>query len=81
MGRYDGEDYEVKPPCPRFEDHNWAMNGHCWRCGWTRRELERSAQPNPVRPVDVCPNRDQHQWVRGQRCDACGTYFRGDPMG
>ena len=38
MGRYCGEDYDDLPPC-RPGEHNWAMNGTCWKCRATRDQV------------------------------------------
>jgi hypothetical protein len=43
MGRYDGEDYEVRPAC-RPDAHDFAMNGNCWKCRRNRDTLIRDAQ-------------------------------------
>jgi len=31
MGRYDGEDYATRPPCPEGQ-HQRAFNGSCYVC-------------------------------------------------
>ena len=38
VGRYDGEEYEYRPPC-RPDRHDFAMSGKCWRCGHSRDDL------------------------------------------
>lgn len=38
MGRYDGEYYEEGPECTP-EDHDFAMNGNCYKCRRDRSTL------------------------------------------
>lgn len=42
MGRHAGEDYETQVPCSP-EKHEFAMNGTCWGCRHTKRELVNAA--------------------------------------
>ena len=45
MGRYDGEDYDYdRIPICSPEQHDFAMNGHCWRCHRSRDSLLHQAE-------------------------------------
>lgn len=43
MGRYDGEDFADVERC-RPDEHEFAFNGLCHRCRWTREELVNDAR-------------------------------------
>lgn len=70
MGRYDGEEYAERPPC-RPSDHNFAMNGTCWRCGHWRDELIARAKgtlavlaPGLLRQAEATTTTDQFDGKR-----------------
>ena len=53
MGRYDGEDYELGPPCAPGR-HKFAPNGNCWTCRQGKSSLKAQPGGKQVGPNGVC---------------------------